>query len=109
MGGQLVAAVALVEGDLHSVIAEMDREKFRDVVRLVLKKFCVLASGGSRNRKGQIVSHEFTPEFQELWLTHSTSVVDLTGQNQVLGSPLNSAYSFPEALSVKPQSAPVSC
>ena len=93
MGGQLVAAVALVQGDLHSVIAEMDREKFRDVVHLVLKKFCVVASGGSRNRKGEIVSHEFTPEFQELWLTHSNGVVGLDGQNQELAQPLNSACS----------------
>ena len=82
MGHQLAAAVTLVESDLHSVLADMDREKLSDVVRLVIRKFSAVASGGPRNRQGQVVSHEFTPEFQELWLTHSHGVVDLVGQNQ---------------------------
>ena len=55
--------------------------------------FSLPVPGGSRNRKGEVVSHEFTPEFQELWITHSKGVVGLDGQNQELAQPLNSACS----------------
>ena len=64
------------------MLGAMDREKLRDLLCLMVKRFSVVANGGPRNRKGEVVSYEFTPEFQELWLTHSHGMVGLTGQYQ---------------------------
>ena len=71
VGNQLAAAIGRVERDFAVLLAEVDRGKVRELARLVLKKFSVVASGSSRNRNGQVVSYEFNPEFQEVWLTHS--------------------------------------
>ena len=37
----------------------------------MLKHLSVVAIGGPRNRQGQVVSYEFTSEFQELWFLHT--------------------------------------
>lgn len=59
-------ALALVERDLPTVLSAMDRERFRDLLRLVARRFSVEARGGARNRRGEVTSCAFTPEFQEL-------------------------------------------
>ena len=56
----------MVQKDLRTVLGAMNRDKLRDLLRLVVKRFSVVATEGPRNRQGQVVSHEFAPEFQEL-------------------------------------------
>ena len=69
--------MALVKEDLPTVLHEMDRSRFKDLVQLIFHRFTVEGQGGSRNRTGEVGSWEFTPEFQEFWLTHSNGLVDL--------------------------------
>ena len=80
LGRELRQAMALVQEDLPRLLAGMDRERFRDLLRLVLRRVAVEATGGPRNRVGDVTSYEFTPEFQELWLTHSHGMVGLIGR-----------------------------
>ena len=79
MGEELGKALAVVQGDLSGVLAGMDRERLRELMRLVLRRVSVKATGDPRNRVGYVVSYEFTPEFREFWLTHSNGMVELGG------------------------------
>ena len=62
------------------MLAGMNRDRLRDLLRLVLRRVAVEAHGGPRNRAGEVTSYEFTPEFNEFCLTHSTSMVEPRGQ-----------------------------
>ena len=47
----------------------MDRKKLKALIGLVLTRFSVEVTGGSRQRIGQVMGYEYTPEFQEFWVT----------------------------------------
>ena len=79
LGAELKAAMKLVSQDLPGLLKEMEAERFRDLTRLVLRRFSVKVSGKWNKRRGQVESYEFTPEFKDFWLTHSTKVVELRG------------------------------
>ena len=79
LGENLKRAMVMVNQDLPSVLAQMDRDRFRDLMRLVLRKFTVTATGGPRRRVGEVATYQFTPEFQDFWLTHSDAGVGGTG------------------------------
>ena len=61
------------------LLVGMDRERLRDLMRRVLRRVSVVAKGGPRDRVGEVVSYEFTPEFQEFGYTHSNGVVGPAG------------------------------
>ena len=83
LGAEIREALVAVQVSLPSVLASMEREKLKAFVQLVLRRFSVEAYGGPRNRKGRVTAYEFTPEFQELWLTHSHCMVGGTGLEPV--------------------------
>ena len=79
------------------MLGAMDQEKLRDLICLMVKRFSMVATGGPRNRHGQVVSHKFTLEFQELWLTHSLGMVGRHGTitSWVIASCQLSSANFP--------------
>ena len=79
LGAEVRTALAAVQGSLATVMADMERERLRALVQLVLRRFSVEGYGGPRNRKGRVTAYEFTPEFQEFWLAHSQRMVGLRG------------------------------
>ncbi len=86
LGAELRRAIALVERDLPAVLKGMEKEKFRELMRLVLKRVAVRAVGPWNRRTGEVVSYTFTPEFQEFWLTHSNGLVELRGVEPLASS-----------------------
>ncbi len=79
LGAEVRKALAAVQGSLPAVLASMERERLKAFAGLVLRRFSVEAYGGPRNRNGRVTAHEFTPEFQEFWLSHSQCMVGHRG------------------------------
>ncbi|MDA0988721.1 MAG: hypothetical protein O2783_06285 [Chloroflexi bacterium] len=61
LGDEVRNAIATVQGSLEIVLADMDRERLRSLVQLVLRRFSVEGYGGPRNRRGQVTAYEFNP------------------------------------------------
>ena len=90
LGAELRQAIELVRSDLPALISDMDPERLRELVRLVLRPFSVEVTGPNTARESRVTSHEFTPGFKEFWLTHSTRMVGYRGlepRTSVLSGP----------------------
>jgi DNA invertase Pin-like site-specific DNA recombinase len=79
LGAEVKNALAAVQGSLATVLASMGRERLRAFAEIIFRQFSAEGYGGPRIRKGRVTSYEFTPEFQEFWLTHSQRMVGLDG------------------------------
>ena len=51
----------------------------KELVNLAFRKASVRTKGGTKQRSGVVVAHEFTAEFQEFWLSHSKRLVEIPG------------------------------
>ena len=80
LGEELRGALALVQEDLATVLHQMERSRFKELIQLIFRRISVEGRGGTRKRTGETVSWEFSPEFQEFWLTHSKDMVGLVGR-----------------------------